>query len=585
MNNVQLNLARKWRSKNFDQIVGQDLSVRMLKNSLYLGHYFPVYLFSGKKGCGKTTTARVFAAAVNCEQLDSFQKNPKKAIVPCLDCTSCKAMRAGKHPDFIEMDAASHTGVDNVRQIIDAATLMPLMGRKKVYLIDEAHMLSKAAFNAFLKILEEPPVSVLFILATTDPQKIIDTVKSRCFQLFFSAIDRDKLFDHLKHVCEQERIVFDGHGLELIIKETEGSARDALNLLEQVRFASKSVSLESVQQVLGHIDDTRLLALFKLLLHNSPQQLFTYLPKLDLESFSSEFIWAKLVELVRASIWLKHGVEPQRFVQHRDTLKRIVAKTSWQQLHTMLEVLYKHENMFLRTTSKLALLEMILLQLCQGIDEPGGSSSSGSPSSAAQPQISDSEEDLISDDDEDKDYEDDEEEDDEDEEYEEGSYDQAWEVFLKDVDMLGEPIVSSVFKQGAFVNFDQDKHKLEVKFSKDMSFFQDTLERTEAKWLPLLKKKFSDKVIFSPLFTGERKVSESIVKKTAFVQSSSPAPVHKPVQKKQTFPARKVQAKQTPVWRREKKLDVSDVPLWPKSNMLLRHFPGTISEIQENLHD
>ena len=118
-----------------------------------------------------------------------------------------------------------------------------------------------------------------------------------------------------------------------------------------------------------------------------------------------------------------------------------------------------------------------------------------------------------------------------------------------------------------------------------MSFFQDVLERTEAKWLPLLKKKFSDKVIFSPLFTGERKVKEPIVKKTVSVQSSSPAPVRRPVQQKQTFPARKVQAKQTPVWRREKKLDVSDVQLWPKSNMLLRHFPGTISEIQENLHD
>src|SRR5271156_392412 len=148
MSTVTLNLARKWRSKSFDRIVGQDLLIRMLKNSLFLGQYFPVYLFAGQRGCGKTTTARVFAAAVNCERLSDFKKQPKEFSVPCLTCTSCVAMAAGKHPDFIEIDAASHTGVDNIRQIIDAASLLPLMGQKKIYLIDEAHMLSKAAFNA-----------------------------------------------------------------------------------------------------------------------------------------------------------------------------------------------------------------------------------------------------------------------------------------------------------------------------------------------------------------------------------------------------------------------------------------------------
>ncbi|HZW61234.1 MAG TPA: AAA family ATPase, partial [Candidatus Babeliales bacterium] len=158
MNNT-LNLARKWRSRNFDQIVGQELSVKMLKNSLYLGQFFPVYLFSGQRGCGKTSTARVFAAAVNCKQLPSFQQNPKNFSIPCLTCESCTAMMQGQHPDFFEIDAASHTGVDTIRQIIDASQLLPLMGAKKIYLIDEAHMLSKASFNALLKILEEPPRS------------------------------------------------------------------------------------------------------------------------------------------------------------------------------------------------------------------------------------------------------------------------------------------------------------------------------------------------------------------------------------------------------------------------------------------
>ena len=185
MNEIQLNLTRKWRAQYFDQIIGQDLSVKMLKNSLYRGHFFLFICFAGQRGTGKTSMARVFAAAINCQVLPLFQKDPKSNIMPCMQCASCLAMHAGKHPDFIEIDAASHTGVDNVRQIIDSAAFLPLMGQKKIYLIDEAHMLSKAAFNAFLKILEEPPMSALFILATTDPQKIIDTVRSRCFQVCF----------------------------------------------------------------------------------------------------------------------------------------------------------------------------------------------------------------------------------------------------------------------------------------------------------------------------------------------------------------------------------------------------------------
>src|SRR5579871_3248756 len=175
---ANLNLARKWRSKDFDHIIGQDVAVKMLKNSLYLGQLFPVYLFSGQRGCGKTSTARIFAMAVNCTSLSAFQKNPKTTAIPCLVCDSCVAMATGKHPDFIEIDAASHTGVDTIRTIIDASQLLPLMGSKKIYLIDEAHMLSKSSCNALLKILEEPPCSVLFMLATTDPQKIIETVRS-----------------------------------------------------------------------------------------------------------------------------------------------------------------------------------------------------------------------------------------------------------------------------------------------------------------------------------------------------------------------------------------------------------------------
>ena len=280
MDTITRNLARKLRSQNFNQIIGQELTIKILKNSLYKTHYFPVYLFAGQRGCGKTTTARVFAAALNCEKLVQFQKNPKK-LVPCLSCISCISMKSGRHPDFIEIDAASHTGVDNVRQIIESATLLPLMGHKKIYLIDEAHMLSKAAFNALLKILEEPPSSVLFILATTIPLKIIDTVRSRCFQLFFKPIRTEILLEYLKKVCTQEKIRYDIPALELIIDQAEGSVRDALNLLEQVRFLGKTVSKEIVLQTLGYIDDNQLLCILTAVLQQQPQQVLNILKMLQ----------------------------------------------------------------------------------------------------------------------------------------------------------------------------------------------------------------------------------------------------------------------------------------------------------------
>ena len=266
---MHLNLARKWRSKHFDELVGQELVVRLVKNSLYRTLIFPVYLLSGTRGCGKTSLARIFAAALNCQALGAFQKNPQGQQLPCLTCTSCIAMQAMNHPDFIEIDAASHTGVDNVRAIIEAASFVPVLGTKKIYLIDEAHMLSKAAFNAFLKILEEPPTSVVFMLATTDPHKILETVTSRCFQLFFEPIKRDTVIAHLARICTEEGIAYEQEALALIAQESEGSMRDALNLVERVRIAHSSLTANAVTELLGKIDETRLEELFQVVVQGS----------------------------------------------------------------------------------------------------------------------------------------------------------------------------------------------------------------------------------------------------------------------------------------------------------------------------
>jgi len=565
MNNANLNLARKWRSKNFDQIVGQDLSVKMLRNSLYLEHYFPVYLFSGQRGCGKTTTARVFAAAVNCERLHEFRKQPKACCVPCLECASCKAMLAGKHPDFIEIDAASHTGVDNVRQIVSASQLLPLMGNKKIYLIDEAHMLSKAAFNAFLKILEEPPASVLFILATTDPQKIIETVRSRCFQLLFKPVGHDPLLKHLKNVCATENISHEDVALELVIKETQGSVRDALNVLEQVRFARGSVTKDAVLHVLGHIDDERMLELFAVLIQKKPKDLLQFLQDLRFNLFSAEFFWNKLIDLVRGALWVKYDVHPDWLSQYEDRLKEITADCSVKRLNSVLKLLYANEQLFLKTTAKHSLLEMILLQICQKNAGGGDAGSSPASQNVAVPSVDQNEQ-------EDEQEEPEDEEEIEEEEELQGDQ-KRWKEFLLSLDSLNDPLLTSVFKNGMSVEFNQETGKLSAKFAKQFAFFKETMDETSGTWMPLLKKSFSDTVQLDPQFTEEQVVQPKEQKKEV-----APVQVPQPKRQKQnTFRGRS----QKVTVRTEKRIDVSDADVWKKAHLISRHFSGTFTEIAE----
>ena len=593
MTTVNLNLARKWRSKNFDQIVGQDLPIRMLKNSLYLGQYFPVYLFSGQRGCGKTSSARVFAAAVNCALLSDFQANPKNHSLPCLTCPSCEAMVHGKHPDFIEIDAASHTGVDNMRQLIDAASLLPLMGRKKIYLIDEAHMLSKAAFNALLKILEEPPSSVLFILATTNGEKIIDTVRSRCFQLFFKPVSAPNLLEHLTHVCQAEHIKFDKAGLALIIKETEGSVRDALNLIEQVRFSSSGVNKETVLAVLGHLDDERLLTLYELILYKGPRDLLKFLQAIKFETYSAEYMWRKLIELTRAALWIKHGVVPHFFSEYEATLQRLVKDCSIDQLHEVLDIFYSNESLFLKTTAQHALLEMLLLQICQRND---ADNSSGAPSTPASPTL---EEDVViqdSDEYENDDSDEDEEEDDEEDDSEQDALLMAWHAFVHEVETLEDPLLTSVFKQGNYIQFDRAASHLAIEFSKELIFFQDWLNETTHLWQPILKKLFGEAVVFMPRFSG-KSIKHEEPKRAKNIENQVGGN-SKPVAIKAVQPPKKVQqfspksANQgfshagikknvSTKWPQEPVLTISDATIWKKATMLVRYFPGTLTEIRE----
>ena len=252
-------LARKWRPKVFTQLLGQQHVVQALTNALTQNRLHHAYLFTGTRGVGKTTIARIFAKSLNCVE--------GVTATPCGVCSACTEIDGGRFIDLIELDAASNTGIDNMRDVLDNAQYLPTLGRYKVYLIDEVHMLSKAAFNSMLKTLEEPPAHVKFILATTDPQKIPVTVMSRCLQFNLRQLPPALIVTHLQHVLKQERIAFEVAALTLLARAARGSMRDALSLLDQaIAYSDSKVDEATVRNMLGAIDRGYLYDLLQTLL-------------------------------------------------------------------------------------------------------------------------------------------------------------------------------------------------------------------------------------------------------------------------------------------------------------------------------
>lgn len=573
-----LNLSRKWRSQNFDQIIGQDLAVRILKNSLYLGHYFPVYLFAGQRGCGKTSTARIFAAAVNCYSLSSFQKDPKRTSVPCLVCDSCIAVRNGNHPDFIEIDAASHTGVDNIRSIIESCSLLPVMGQKRVYLIDEAHMLSKAAFNAALKILEEPPTTALFILATTNPHKIIDTVKSRCFQLFFTSISSDPLKKYLQMICEHENIACTDEALDLIARHTDGSARDAINLLEQVRFSSSIVNKDAVLSLLGYIDDHYVMSLMQCIITGSSTVLVELLHSLHIDQHKAEFIWQRIIVLLRALLWIKHGVRPHELILSIKELEENAKLCTLSDLHHIMEALYNHEELFIKTTMQHIFLEMVLLDLC---NKKRSNNDNNSVPCAAGILTHNNEEvtDIEMQDESDTTIQ------------EVLTVEQKWQLFIASSGSFNDPLLASLFKQARLIENIHDMNHITIELSKDFTLFKEWLEKAEAIWKPVLHNIFSSQIIVEITFTGTQKSEIKKIKQEETVGVLSREIVSKrvmpaPAQSQEQFRSNKnrypFKNNAIALNKNELLIDVSDETIWKKSALLMRHFPGTITEIREN---
>ncbi|MGV7196871.1 DNA polymerase III subunit gamma/tau [Xanthomonas axonopodis] len=293
-------LARKWRPKRFAELVGQEHVVRALSNALDSGRVHHAFLFTGTRGVGKTTIARIFAKSLNCETGTSAD--------PCGTCPACLDIDAGRYIDLLEIDAASNTGVDDVREVIENAQYMPSRGKFKVYLIDEVHMLSKAAFNALLKTLEEPPEHVKFLLATTDPQKLPVTVLSRCLQFNLKRLDEDQIQGQMTRILAAEEIESDPSAIVQLSKAADGSLRDGLSLLDQaIAYAGGALREDVVRTMLGTVDRTQVGAMLQSLADGDGARLLQVVAALA--EFSPD--WSGVLEALAEAL---HRVQVQQLV-------------------------------------------------------------------------------------------------------------------------------------------------------------------------------------------------------------------------------------------------------------------------------
>ena len=285
-------LARKWRPKTFADLVGQEHVVKALQNALAAGRLHHAYLLTGTRGVGKTTIARILAKSLNCENAQHGE--------PCGQCQSCRDIDAGRFVDLLEIDAASNTGIDNIREVLENAQYAPTAGKYKVYIIDEVHMLSKSAFNAMLKTLEEPPEHVKFILATTDPHKVPVTVLSRCLHIVLRNMTAQQVSNHLAHILDAEQIAYEAPALALLGRAAQGSMRDALSLLDQaIAMGSGSVTEADTRQMIGAADHALLYTLLDALSQRNGEALIAQARQMAAEGTGFDNALAELALLLQ----------------------------------------------------------------------------------------------------------------------------------------------------------------------------------------------------------------------------------------------------------------------------------------------
>jgi len=311
-------LARKWRPQAFSDVVGQEHVLTALANGLSLGRIHHAYLFSGTRGVGKTTIARLLAKGLNCET--------GITATPCGKCDNCREIEQGRFVDLIEIDAASRTKVEDTRDLLDNVQYAPARGRFKVYLIDEVHMLSRHSFNALLKTLEEPPEHVKFLLATTDPQKLPVTILSRCLQFHLKALDVGQIRGQLEHVLNEEQIEAETRALQLLARSADGSMRDALSLTDQaIAMGQGKVTTEAVSSMLGTLDDEQPLALVEALVNAEGEQVMSLLNQAASRGVEWEALLVEMLTLLHrvAMIQLLPSALDEEFASIEQRLREL----------------------------------------------------------------------------------------------------------------------------------------------------------------------------------------------------------------------------------------------------------------------